>query len=83
MQNNFKEYYNKLNQNFIFLVKRLENINPLKILSKGYSIVLDRQNNIIKKYDQINQNDILSIILSKGELSVKVKEIFEKSDKLS
>lgn len=83
MQNNFKDYYNKLNQNFIFLVKRLENVNPLKILSKGYSIVLDKQNNIIKNYMQINKDDYLSVILSKGELSVKVKEIYEKSDKLS
>ena len=83
MQNYFKDYYNKLNQNFIFLVKRLENVSPLKTLSKGYSIVLDKKSNIIKNYLQVNKEDDLSIILSKGELSVKVKEIFDKSDKLS
>ncbi len=83
IQNNFKDYYNNLNQKFLFLVKRLENISPLKILSKGYSIVLDNKNNIIKHYNQIKKDDDLSIILSKGELSVKINEIFENSNKLS
>jgi exodeoxyribonuclease VII large subunit len=83
MQNNFKDYYNNLNKNFIFLVKRLDNVNPLKILSKGYSIVLDNENNVVKSYSQIKKDDNLSVILSKGEISVKVKEIFNKSDKIS
>ncbi len=79
MKYNFKDYYSKLNQNFSFLVKRLENISPLKILSKGYSIVIDKNNNIIKNYHQVNEKDNLSVILSKGELSVDVKKIFDKS----
>lgn len=79
MQYNFKNYFSKLNQKYSFLAKRLENISPLKILSKGYSILLDNNNKIIKNYREVNEKDNLSVILSKGKLSVTVKKTFDKS----
>ena len=58
------------------------NLSPLKTLSRGYSLVLDQNNNLIKSYSQVLIGNDLSVLLSEGELSVTVTDVLEKSDRL-
>ena len=67
---------------FGHLTEKLESLSPLKTLNRGYSLVLDENKNLIRSYKQTALNDELSIILSEGELNVKVHKILEKSSKM-
>lgn len=66
-------------QRYHFDVKRLKEASPLNMLEKGYAIVsrgTDRSS-IIKKIDEIKQNDELYIRLSNGEIKACVMEKYE------
>ena len=49
-------------------------LNPLNILSKGYSVVtLD--NNVIKSNKDLKENDQINVRLHEGNIKAIVKEI--------
>ncbi|MCM8814748.1 MAG: exodeoxyribonuclease VII large subunit [Candidatus Omnitrophica bacterium] len=50
------------------LQAKLASLNPESILSKGYSIVYDSQNNLIKKATQVKKDDSIWIKLHKGKI---------------
>lgn len=54
-------------------VSELESISPLKVLSRGYSIVTDESNNVISDSSKVELNQNLKIRLEKGNLQVEVK----------
>jgi len=55
------------------LLNKLELLNPLSILSKGYSVVTSNDK-IISNYKDVKLKDILDIKLYKGNLKVEVLE---------
>lgn len=55
-------------------ITRLESISPLKVLSRGYSIVTDTSNKIITDSHNLSINQILKIKLANGSLQVQVKD---------
>ncbi len=56
------------------IINKLELLNPLNILSKGYSLVtLD--DNVVKSSKDLKINDIINIRMHEGEVSAIVKEI--------
>lgn len=56
------------------IVNKLELLNPLSVLKKGYSVTkLD--NKIIKSIKEVKVNDNLNIKLLDGELNTQVKEV--------
>ena len=55
-------------------IKKLELLNPLSILSKGYSVV-KKDGNIINNIDCVNVNDLINIKLYNGELLAKVEKV--------
>lgn len=57
-----------------FYVQTLKLVNPLNILSNGYSLTI-KDNKIIKSIKDININEEVTIKLSDGEFISKVKEI--------
>ena len=54
---------------------KIENLNPLAILNRGYSITLDKNGNILKDTSNISENDEINIKLHKGEIKAKVKGV--------
>lgn len=75
----FKELENKSNiiikNNKLRLVKnvsRLDSLSPLKTLVRGYSIVEDKNGNIIKSAKQLNKSDEIKITLNDGSVEAKV-----------
>ena len=61
------------------LIEKLEIINPISILNRGYSITYINDN-VLDKIDKVNINDNINVKVSNGIISAKVTNI-EKDDK--
>ena len=58
---------------FYNLIEKLEIINPLNVLKRGYSLVY--KDKLVKSIKKIKKDDNLNIRLSDGSINVVVKEI--------
>lgn len=58
---------------------KLEALNPLSVITRGYSAVFDEKNRLIKSVEQIHEGDEISFMLTDGTVRAEVKEI--KSEK--
>lgn len=70
--NNPDTILNRYNNTYELLLNKLNLLNPLNILSKGYSVV-KKDNNVIKDINDINIKDKLNIKLYKGNIDVVVE----------
>ena len=70
--NNPDTILNRYNNTYELLLNKLNLLNPLNILSKGYSVV-KKDNNVIKDIKDINIKDKLNIKLYKGNINVIVE----------
>lgn len=67
IEEKIKNLQNKITQN----VTILENASPKTILKKGYSMVTDKNGNIIRDSSQVLSGDILEIIPANGKIKAK------------
>lgn len=67
--------YNK--QLLDFKRQSLEIINPNSILDRGYSIIYNNHNEIVKDIKNVNVGDSLKLKVSNGEIISDVKEIID------
>ena len=56
------------------LMEKLELVNPLNVLKRGFSLTY-KNNKIIKSVKNVKKDDILNIKLKDGNIIVNVKEI--------
>ena len=56
-------------------VSRLEDVNPLAVLKRGYRMTLDENGGVVTQSEQIAIGDGISVILSDGLIKAKVEEI--------
>ena len=56
------------------ILNKLEILNPISILSKGYSVV-SINDKTINSTDKISKGDVLNIKLYKGSLKAKVESV--------
>ena len=61
----------KKNHQFEVLLNKIELLNPLKLLDKGYSVVKSN-NKVIKDIKDIKINDKINITLAKGKIEATV-----------
>ena len=54
---------------------KLEALNPLSIITRGYSAVFDENNALIKSISQIKEGEHISFMLTDGTVRAEVKEI--------
>ena len=66
--NKIKDYRNKIT-NYLTI---LENASPQTIFERGYSMVKDKNGNIIRNKNQVAKGDEIFITLAKGEISANV-----------
>ncbi len=55
-------------------IDNIENRSPLNIMKKGYSLVYDREDNIISSSENINVGELVSVRLNKGRFTAEVRE---------
>ncbi|MCF7925604.1 MAG: exodeoxyribonuclease VII large subunit [Candidatus Izimaplasma sp.] len=60
-------------------LNRLELLNPLSIMKKGYSVI-EKEGNIIKSVTQLNEKDMIDVKLHDGTVQSEIKAI-KRSDK--
>ena len=71
--NNPKNLYEKQQIKLNNLIEKLEIINPLSVLKRGYSLTY-KENIIVRSINDVNKNDLLNVKISDGSLKVSVVE---------
>lgn len=64
-------------QRFIALTATLDAMSPLKILTRGYAMVTDPDDAVVRSVQQVNQGDKLSVSVSDGTIFATVNDIKE------
>lgn len=73
--NNMMNYrLERINTKFSNLINKLELLNPLSVLSKGYSVTY-KDDKVIKDASKLKKNDSVTIRLYNGLFEAKVEEI--------
>ena len=67
-----KSKYNDSKNKFITCVSKLDNLSPLKILTRGYAIP-QKDGAIIKSSKQLKKDDNIELILSDGKVEAIIK----------
>ena len=73
--NNQTQNLTKHRQAFLSAAAKLDAMSPLKVLTRGYSMVTDQQDHVIRSVLQVNANDQIHITLSDGSMTATVAEI--------
>ena len=60
---------------YVHLAASLDALSPLKVLSRGYSVVTDKKGRALTDADEAEVGDILTVSLSKGSLLCEVEEV--------
>lgn len=71
----FQSNLNKNKAAFINLNSKLSALNPMAVISRGYGAVFDKDNKIVKKVEDINIGDEISIKISNGEINATVSKV--------
>ncbi|WP_042346040.1 exodeoxyribonuclease VII large subunit [Bacillus massiliigorillae] len=61
-------------QKFVSTMSKLNVLNPLNIMERGYSIAFDKQQNVIKSNQQVDIGDSISVVVKDGQLLCEVKD---------
>jgi exodeoxyribonuclease VII large subunit len=70
-----KNLVSRLRHRFAMQVQAIHNLSPLAVMSRGYSIVTDKDDKIIKSVENINEGDKLHIRLNDGRVKADVKSV--------
>ena len=54
---------------------RLQDLSPLTILSRGYSVTKDANGSILKSVEGVSAGDAVSVLLDDGELACRVEDV--------
>ncbi|MCQ2978451.1 MAG: exodeoxyribonuclease VII large subunit [Clostridia bacterium] len=72
--NNPKDIFIKHTNNLELLINKIELLNPLSVIKKGYTVT-SKDNKIVNTIKDVKENDTLNIRLIDGELNTKVSEV--------
>ena len=64
-------------QRYIAATAKLDAMSPLKVLTRGYAMAQDKDNNVIRSVNQIAIGEMIDISLSDGVVSATVTQIKE------
>ncbi|MDR2828717.1 MAG: exodeoxyribonuclease VII large subunit [Acholeplasmatales bacterium] len=73
LKNNYNNIFNNKNYHYEVLISKLISLNPLSILSRGFSISYNN-GSIVKKLKDVSIGDTVKIELIDGDVSTKVIE---------
>jgi exodeoxyribonuclease VII large subunit len=61
------------------LIQNLNNLSPLNIMSRGYSIVLDRSKALIKSVEKLKQGDTVEIKFTDGAAEAVINSVIKEN----
>lgn len=67
----FKRVFDKKQNSYFLTINKLELLNPLSIMKKGYS-VSKKDGLVIKSIKDVNVNDNIDVLVSDGVITTKV-----------
>ena len=67
-------YVSQKREEHIHYAATLDALSPLKVLSRGYSVVRNAQGGSIKNAEQVEVGDLIRITLNDGELGCRVED---------
>lgn len=73
-QKSMKIVFERKKKILVQLSARMEAMSPLAVLSRGYSIAVDNDKNVIKSVNDINKDDEFELILSDGSKKCRVEK---------
>ena len=71
--NGMNNYLINLKNKMMIKENALDNLSPLKVLNRGYSVASSKDK-IIKSIDDVKENDLISLQLKDGKIKAKVEE---------
>lgn len=80
LHGDMKLVYEKSRTDYIRLTAKLEALNPMSVISRGYSAVFDNSGKLVKSVDKVNVGDRLNINVSDGIITAQTVEIKEKDN---
>ena len=75
LNNNIKEQLNQKKEIFLELNTKLNAISPLKVLSRGYSVVYNEKGNLLTDSKQSKIDEKINLRLAQGSLNAKITQI--------
>ncbi len=72
---NLKNYLEYYKQSLETKREKLDALNPINTMKRGYSIVMDKDENIISSVKDVDRGDILLIDMNDGEIKSETKEV--------
>lgn len=83
LKNGMEKVYALKNQDYLSTVSLLEALNPLKVLTRGYSVTY-ANNRIVTKARAVSEGDLLKTLLSDGEIYSRVcpKEAWKEKERM-
>ena len=61
------------------LIQNLNNLSPLNIMSRGYSVVLERSRKLIKSVDKLKQGDTVEIKFADGAAEAVISSVIKEN----
>lgn len=80
MHSDMKLVYEKQKSDYIRLTAKLEALNPMSVISRGYSAVFDNSGALVKSVDNVNVGELLNLNVSDGVIMTEVVEIKENNN---
>ena len=71
INNIFKNQIQKNNTKIQYLESYIESLNPKNVMKRGYSIIYNKKNQVVKNAENIKDKEKLNIKLYKGEIEVQ------------
>ena len=66
-------------QRFIGCTAKLDAMSPLKVLTRGYAMVQNEQQNVIRSVKAVDMGDTIMVSLSDGEMIANVTDVKERT----
>ena len=75
--NSINNKINSFKEKLSIKKEHLDSLNPLSILSRGYSVTYDNNGNILKNINDIKEGELIQTKLANGSIVSTVKEVSE------
>jgi exodeoxyribonuclease VII large subunit len=67
--------YEQKHREFRNVITTLDALSPLKIMDRGYSLVYNTEQELIKKVEQVEINDLIQVQLNNGKIDCQVLKV--------